>query len=69
MTHLGPRKLRDLLQTAVDDGELVEGTKADLLADRLIGPLFLRRLIYHDELTTSYVEELVSATLSGLLTK
>ena len=64
MTEFGPRILRSLLAAGVDDGELVQGTDVDMLADRLIGPLYLRRLLYHDDLTDGYVGRLASVTLA-----
>ena len=64
MTHLGPRRLRDLLAAGSESGELDAGSDVDMLADQLIGALYLRRLLYHDELTDSYIDRLVSATLS-----
>jgi AcrR family transcriptional regulator len=64
MTHLGPRRLRDVLAAGIGSGELDTDVDIDLLADQLIGPLYLRRLLYHDELTAEYIERLVSATLS-----
>jgi AcrR family transcriptional regulator len=63
MTDYGPRMLRGLLANGVEHGELVATTDVDLLADRLIGPLYLRRLLYHDDLTDDYIARLVPATL------
>jgi AcrR family transcriptional regulator len=63
MTQFGPKLLRDVLASCVDAGELVADTDLDLLTDRLIGPLYLRRLLYHDQITDTYVEALVAATL------
>ena len=67
MTEFGPRMLRGVLEAGVERGELVPGTDVDLLADRLIGPLYLRRLLYHDDLTDAYVDRLVSVTLASHL--
>jgi AcrR family transcriptional regulator len=64
MTEFGPRMLRNLLSLGVEQGELVSTTDVDLLADRLIGPLYLRRLLYHDVLTDDYIEKLVVASLA-----
>ena len=64
MTEFGPRMLRSLLSLGVDQGELVSTTDVDLLADRLIGPLYLRRLLYHDVLTDDYIEKLVVDSLA-----
>ena len=65
MTEFGPRILRDMIESGVEAGELSDDTDVDLLADRLIGPLYLRRLLYHDELTVAYVDRLVNTTLAS----
>jgi len=65
MTEFGPRMLRSLLSLGVEQGELVSTTDVDLLADRLIGPLYLRRLLYHDVLTADYIERLVVDSLAS----
>jgi len=64
VTDYGPRMMRIVLTAGIDKGELAQDTDVSLLADRLIGPLFLRRLLYHDDLTDQYIERLVSATLA-----
>jgi AcrR family transcriptional regulator len=64
LTAFGPRMLRVVLASGVDAGSLASGTDVDLLADRLIGPLYLRRLLYHDDITGAYVDTLVSVTLA-----
>jgi AcrR family transcriptional regulator len=64
MTEFGPRILRAVLASGVEQGELDSDTDVDLLADRLIGPLYLRRLLYHDDLTVAYVDRLVSVSLA-----
>lgn len=64
LTAFGPRMLRSVLASGVDAGELASGTDVDLLADRLIGPLYLRRLLYHDDITGAYVDRLVSVTFA-----
>jgi AcrR family transcriptional regulator len=68
LTAFGPRMLRGVLASGVDAGELASGTDVDLLADRLIGPLYLRRLLYHDDIADGYVDSLVSVTLATHLT-
>ncbi len=65
MTEFGPRMLRGLLSGGIEQGELDPDTDVDLLADRLIGPLYLRRLLYHDDLVDAYVDRLVSVTLAS----
>jgi AcrR family transcriptional regulator len=67
MTEFGPRMLRNLLALGVEQGELVSTTDVGLLADRLIGPLYLRRLLYHDVLTDDYIERLVVDSLASHL--
>ncbi len=67
MTQFGPRMLKGVITAGIEQGELSPETDVDLLADRLIGPLYLRRLMYHDDLTDSYVERLVSTTLASHL--
>lgn len=64
MTAFGPKLLRDLLATGVEEGSLTPGTDADLLMNILIGPLYLRRLLYHDEITDGYIDLLVQNTLT-----
>jgi AcrR family transcriptional regulator len=68
MTEFGPRMLRGVLSAGIEHGELKPDTDVDLLADRLIGPLYLRRLLYHDDLSDAYVDGLVSVTLSPHMT-
>jgi hypothetical protein len=68
MTEFGPRMLRGVLSDGIEQGELRSDTDVDLLADRLIGPLYLRRLLYHDDLSDAYVDGLVSVTLSSHMT-
>ena len=65
ITEFGPRMLRGVLAVGVDARELAPDTDVELLADRLIGPLYLRRLLYHDHVTDGYVDELVAATLAS----
>lgn len=67
MTAFGPKLLRDLLRIGLEEGSIVRGADIDLLADRLIGPLYLRRLLYHDEITDTYVDHLVTSTLAPVL--
>lgn len=68
MTNQGPRVLRDLLAEAEADGSITAGADLDLLSDRLIGAIYLRRLLYHDEITDDYVERLVADSLAPNLT-
>ena len=59
MTSRGPKSLRNLLATGVEEGSIPSDTDTGLLSDRLIGPIYLRRLLYHDEVTDTYVDHLV----------
>lgn len=63
MAARGPQSLRELLATGIDEGSVRSDSDVDLLSDRLIGALYLRRLLYHDEITDDYVDRLVSTTL------
>ncbi|MEA3501937.1 MAG: TetR/AcrR family transcriptional regulator [Actinomycetota bacterium] len=63
MTSRGPKSLRNLLARGVEDGSIRRDTDVDLLSDRLIGPIYLRRVLYHDEITDGYVDHLVATTL------
>ncbi|MEA3511945.1 MAG: TetR/AcrR family transcriptional regulator [Actinomycetota bacterium] len=67
MTTRGPQVLRDLLSAGVEDGSIRREADIDLLSDRLIGPIYLRRLLYHDEITDDYVTRLVATTLGPCL--
>lgn len=67
MTGRGPRALRDLLDTGVEEDSLRSDTDVDLLSDRLIGPIYLRRLLYHDDISDEYVDHLVVTTLGPCL--
>ncbi|MEN8114682.1 MAG: TetR/AcrR family transcriptional regulator [Actinomycetota bacterium] len=63
MTSRGPKTLRDLLAAGVADGSIEKDTDVDSLSDRLIGPIYLRRLLYHDEISDGYVDQVVATTL------
>ncbi|VAW08636.1 hypothetical protein MNBD_ACTINO01-2385 [hydrothermal vent metagenome] len=67
MTAFGPMFLHGLLATGLDNGELDEDTDPALLVDRLIGPLYFRRLLYHDPITDDYIDLLVASTLTPLV--
>ncbi len=67
MTTRGPQLLRNLLAAGVAEGSIQSDTDIDLLSDRLIGPIYLRRLLYHDQITDDYVDHLVATTLGPCL--
>jgi AcrR family transcriptional regulator len=52
-----------MLRTAVDRGELPKGTDPELLADALVGPILLRRLMLYEPLDPDQVPELVDQLL------
>ncbi len=56
-----------MLEAAVASGELVGDPDCELLADRLAGPLYARRLVRHQPIPDGYVERLVDVTLTPLL--
>lgn len=64
MTAIGPMFLQSLIAAGVENGELTSHTDAALLVDRLIGPLYFRRLLYHDQITDDYIKDLVASTLN-----
>lgn len=67
MTSRGPKSLRDLIAAGISEGSVQTDTDAGLLSDQLIGPIYLRRLLYHDEITDGYIDRLVSTTLGPRL--
>ena len=69
MTAFGPMFLHGLLTTAIETGELTTDADPMLLVDRLIGPLYFRRLLYHDHITDDYIDRLITSTLTPLITE
>ncbi|MCL1588514.1 MAG: TetR/AcrR family transcriptional regulator [Actinomycetia bacterium] len=67
MTQFGPMLLRTIIADGIDDGSLVAGSDPGLVVDMLIGPLYFRRLLYHDHLDNTYIEALVRRTITPLL--
>ncbi len=67
MTQFGPMLLRTIISDGIADGSLAAGSDPDLVVDMLIGPLYLRRLLYHDHVDDAYVETLVRRTIAPLL--
>lgn len=53
------------LRRAIARGELRKDTDLDLLLDSLYGPIYMRFLIQHDQLTTEFVEHLCALVLGG----
>jgi AcrR family transcriptional regulator len=67
MAQFGPMLLRGIIADGIADGSLVAGSDPDLIADMLIGPLYFRRLLYHDHLDHTYIETLVQRIVVPLL--
>lgn len=63
MTDQGPEALRVLLTDGASRREIDPEADLGLLSDRLIGAIYLRRLLYHDEITDAYVDALVRSAL------
>lgn len=65
--HLTAQRARDrqLLQRAVQRGELPADADLDTTVDRLVGPLYYRALITGQEITDEFITDLVGATLTS----
>jgi len=53
------------LQRGIHRGELPRGTNKDLILDSLYGPIYMRFLIRHDELTEDFADQLCALVLNG----
>jgi AcrR family transcriptional regulator len=53
------------LQRGIQRGELPGGLDMDLLLDALYGPIYMRFLIRHDELTPAFIDQLCRLVLGG----
>ena|SRR5438270_4058843 len=53
------------LERGIHRGELRADTDLDLLLDSLYGPIYMRFLIQHDQLTPSFVDHLCELVLGG----
>jgi AcrR family transcriptional regulator len=64
---LWPRRLQayKTLQRGVDRGELPRSTNLDLILDSLYGPIYMRFLIRHAELSDEFADQLCSLILHG----
>src|ERR1039457_885345 len=58
------RQAYETLQRGIDRGELPADSNLDLLLDSLYGPIYMRFLIRHAELTESFADEICSIVLS-----
>jgi len=59
------REAYETLRRAIVRGELHKDTDLNLLLDSLYGPIYMRFLIRHDELTPDFVDRLCAMVLSG----
>ena len=59
------REAYETLRRAIARGELHKDTDLDLLLDSLYGPIYMRFLIRHDELTPDFVDRLCAMVLAG----
>jgi AcrR family transcriptional regulator len=53
------------LRRGIARGELRKGLNLDLILDSLYGPIYMRFVIHHDKLTTSFVDGLCDLVLSA----
>lgn len=67
MTQFGPMLLHAIISDGIATGSLVARSDPDLVADMLIGPLYFRRLLYHDHIDDAYIDTLVQRTITPLL--
>jgi hypothetical protein len=58
---------RQIVQRAIDRGELKPDLDPDLVLDSLYGPIYLRFLAEHQPLHSAFVNELCTYVLEGLL--
>jgi AcrR family transcriptional regulator len=59
------RQAYKTLQRGVDRGELPRSTNLDLILDSLYGPIYMRFLIRHDELSDQFADQLCTLVLHG----
>jgi len=59
------RQAYQTLQRGIDRGELPKGRNLDLLLDSLYGPIYMRFLIRHAELTEDFADEICGVVLNG----
>jgi len=60
------RQAYQTLQRGIDRGELPAGIDMDLTLDSLYGPIYMRFLIRHGELTESFADALCDLVLHGV---
>ena len=54
---------RELIEQAIDAGELPEGTDPEIVIDALHGPQFLRLIMGHAPLTKEFAESIADVVL------
>lgn len=59
------REAYDTLRRAIGRGELPQDLDMDLTLDALYGPIYMRFLIRHDDLTDEFVEQLCDLVIPG----
>ena len=59
------RQAYETLQRGIDRGELPADSNLDLLLDSLYGPIYMRFLIRHAELTESFADQICGVVLQG----
>lgn len=66
--YIQPRRqeVRDMLDRAVQRGELKKSLDIALLTDLLYGPIFYRLLVTGDRIDEDYVEQLVTHVFKGI---
>jgi AcrR family transcriptional regulator len=68
---LMPRRLEasGILQRGIDRGQLPAEIDRNMLLDTLYGPLYFRMLVGHGPLSTSFVDDVCDAVMSGVMIK
>ena len=59
------RQAYQTLQRGIDRGELPKDCNFDLILDCLYGPIYMRFLIRHAELTEDFADEICGIVLNG----
>jgi AcrR family transcriptional regulator len=63
-TRLRAGRVR-LVQRAIDRGDLPAGTRADLIADLVFSPVYLRYIVLNERLDLDYIQRIVDTVLAG----
>jgi AcrR family transcriptional regulator len=56
---------RDLIESAIESGELPRHADAELITELLLAPIFYRALVMHESVPDTLIEETVSIVLAG----